>query len=378
MNGYKFFGNVQEPEEEKANYKRKHGHERSEMPKKLKLTRNELHRLQKELADAVLGEQGHSASEITAFHENVEKLGVQELYRPIILKEFLLERKEDLGGREVSVLFNSRDETSGELLPGKKDETLVVVPADLKSYLITTLILISKDSPETLLPARKGIFQAIRKDMEELRLQEETEPPEEGRRSPEDSEDEEGRRSPKDSEDEEGCWSPEDSEDEEGCWTPENSEGEGEEREPPAPDHWEQMGQQLTRENLNKCTRYPPMGFVVKKLGRGWLFTKSRDGNGEMMSLPKLFIQLAVPLLASRTENLHLEQDKLRKELRERKGENKRLLEKIQDLKEQLKAEKKGKLESHRTVRTLTKSNKQMKRRLNTSKDESDYEHMYG
>ena len=321
------------------------------MPKKLKLTRNELHRLQKELASAVLREQGHGASEIAGFHEIVENLGIQEIYRPIILEAFLGERREELGGREPSILFNSRDETPGELLAGKRKETLAVVPTDLKSYIITTLILISKDSPETLLPARKALFQAMKRPV-----------------GSEASEDEvkaialtpAGRE--------------EESEEEE----PEEEDEDSGEKEPPAPDHWEQMGQQLTRENLSKCTRYPPVGFEVKKLGRGWLFTRGGDEAQETMSLPELFVQLATPLLVSRMENLHREQDELRKELQERKAENKRLLEKIEGLKEQLGKLKQDKLRVDRTSRTLRKSNKQMRRRMKTSKDENDYEHMYG
>jgi len=336
------------------------------MPHRLKLTQSEICHLLRELTTVVFKEKGYAPSKIARFHENVTMIGVEVIYRPVILRAFLEERRQELVERDFSFLYTDKDQEGPEReshenhlpppLHKKTGDELVVVPDDLRNYIIPNLILISQDSLETLLPGREEFF----------------------RRTEEEENEEEGGGEGK--EDDVGgggsAGEPGGAEelDESGESHEPDEDGASAEK---GVDHWGDIGRRLAKEVSKKCLRSPPQGFLVKKIGKGWVFSRSREGTGEK-SLDELFITLSLPVISSRWENLHHEQGELRRKLDERKAENKRLLEKIEDLKEQLRAEKKEKLVSSRTVRTLTKSNKQMKRRLKTTKDESDYEHMYG
>ena len=346
------------------------------MPHRLKLSQNEIHHLLRELTTVAFKEKGYDSSKMARFHENVTTIGVEEIYRPIILRAFLEERRQELRERDISFLYKSKDQESLEResheehlpqpLQKKTGDDLVVVPDDLRKYIISNLILISQDSLETLLPGREEFFRQTEEEEDE---DEEKEEEEEYR-------EDEGRGKEDDVGGGGGAGEPggaEELDESEESHEPDEDGG-------PAGkgvDHWRDIGRSLAKEVSKKCLRSPPQGFLVKKIGKGWVFSRSREETGEG-SLDELFISLSLPVISSRWENLHHEQGELRRKLDERKAENKRLLEKIEDLKKQLRAEKKAKLESSRTVRTLTKSNKKMKRRLKTTKDESDYEHMYG
>jgi len=304
------------------------------MTGKLKLSTGELQHLLKEAAALLLKEQQYPEADISAFHEKLAYLGLEELYRPIILGAFLREREPELKERQFSLLFKEESELPSDIwqLESEGGE-LIVFADDLPAFIVPGLILSSENSPERLLPAHAELLEELAHTKKAIEAQQT------------------------------GTGG-------------DDAEAEQTNEEQP-PDIWDLIGKELAKEVLRKCSNYPPPGFRVKKVGRGFVFLRDSDQD-EGPPLLEYLLELGFPLIHTRQEKLKQNKSRLEKDVEERKSENKRLLDKVKDLESQLRKLKKEKLEVHRTARTLKKSNKQMKRRLKTTKDENEYEGMYG
>ncbi len=321
------------------------------MAAKLKLDPGELTSLQERLAASLLKERGWKARDILWLLKTTTAAEAEELYRRLILAAFLEERKEGLQDRDHSLLGKVEEGKLGTS-PSKKS-VLIVLPQDLDDYTLPQLVILSGDSLEDLLPARTDFFREqarLAKENEEAAPQEQC----------------------LEQEGEEG-------EDEDGDG---DEDGDKDRTEDPVPgpkivNYWGELGKQLSREIFRNCRHAPPPGYSARKVGRGWVFTQEKEEDLFSQGPRMLFVRLGLPLVSQGFQEYRERQKELRKETLRHKAENKKLLKTIEDLKADLKNLKKKELTSHRQARELKRSNKKIKRRLKTSKDESDYDHMY-
>jgi hypothetical protein len=276
------------------------------MPQTVKLDQADLARLLKLLCTSALRELGYQEPGIEEFHQMVGPLALQEIYRPLILLAFLGRTRTALVDRTPTMLFTEEAPDPEELEGVDWEKVMVLLSEDLRKFLVTELILLSKDSLETLLPG-----QGLEKNGEE------------------------------------------------------------------GFDPWAELGRQLAREVLKRFHKEPPVGFTVHKAGRGWL-VQPEEGQTLETELRHFFVRRGLPLLAARLTSFQAEQHRLLSQLREHKDENRRLHGKLESLKKEIKNVKKDKLMVDRGASKLKKSNKQMRKRLKTSKDEDGYDGMYG
>ncbi|HID71448.1 MAG TPA: hypothetical protein EYP29_01730 [Thermoplasmata archaeon] len=290
------------------------------MSERLILRREEKQHLLEILTKYSLKLMGYSPSEIEKFYRYVSSLNLWEIYRSIILSSFLLEKEEELSSRELPFLYKENGEVKSE--ERRKDfsseEISLSEKAEAKVMLVILDDLKRHVITHLMLISKDSISTLFheRKEFLEAHVS--------GERKAE---------------------------------------------------LWSEIGEGLSKEIMKKCHRYPPPGFHVRKVGRGWLFV--RIGEWERMSLYELFLELSIPHLLARKENLYREIAELQKLVEEKKRENRRLLEKKNEMEETIRRLKKEKLEIWRKLSALEKSNKKMRKRLRTLKDEDGYEHMY-